>query len=84
MTRPMLWGSRAAGARQMGSAHQGTGRSRGAPQVEMDPAVQEVVHVGSSSLTLAGRNNSGVIARHSRRRGAGQQAVHWADDLYQT
>ena len=55
MTRPMLRGSRAAGAQQMGSAHEGTGRARGAPQVEMDPAVQKVVHVESSSLTLAGR-----------------------------
>jgi hypothetical protein len=27
---------------------------------------------------------SAVIARHSRRRGAGQQVVHWANDLNQT
>jgi hypothetical protein len=25
--------------------------------------------------------NGAVIARHSRRRGAGQQAVRWANDL---
>jgi hypothetical protein len=46
-----------------GSADSETGRAGGAPQVEMNPAVQKVVHVESLSLTLVGAVNAEVIAQ---------------------
>ena len=75
-------------AEQMGparSADRETGGAGGVPQVEMNPAVQKVVHVESLSLTLAGNSERyGHCPALPAASPPASRVVRWANDPAQT